>query len=105
MILIFTVNSSLGTFSKKNTTYFLVVVRLPFTMRVEVETDLMLPSPPPMLPIVSSEEKEVNSAGEERKNEVENKTTQIPHYNYSSHAQKEPKRSKLKYNKGKIMMT
>lgn len=46
-------------------TYFLVVVRLPFIMRVEVETDLKLPIPPPMLSIPSRppkvEEKEVNS--------------------------------------------
>lgn len=46
-------------------TYFLVVVRLPFMMRVEVETDLKLPIPPPILSIPSrppkEEEKEVNS--------------------------------------------
>lgn len=46
-------------------TYFLVVVRLPFMMRVEVETDLKLPIPPPMLSIPSrppmEEEKEEKS--------------------------------------------
>lgn len=52
-------------------TYFLVVVRLPFIMRVEVETDLKLPIPPPMLSIPSRppkvEEKEVNSTPVEGK--------------------------------------
>lgn len=43
-------------------TYFFVVVRLPFTMRVEVETALKLPVPPPMLSIPPmDEEKEVKS--------------------------------------------
>lgn len=54
-------------------TYFFVVVRLPFTMRVEVETALKLPVPPPMLSIPPmDEEKEVKSTekhiiGQERK--------------------------------------
>lgn len=52
-------------------TYFLVVVRLPFTMRVEVETDLKLPIPPPRLSIPSrppkEDEKEVNSTKREKK--------------------------------------
>lgn len=51
-------------------TYFLVVVRLPFMMRVEVETDLKLPIPPPILSIPSrppkEEEKEVNSTTKEK---------------------------------------
>lgn len=43
-------------------TYFFVVVRLPFTMRVEVETALKLPVPPSMLSIPPmDEEKEVKS--------------------------------------------
>lgn len=43
-------------------TYFFVVVRLPFTMRVEVETSLKLPVPPPMLSMPPmDEEKEVKS--------------------------------------------
>lgn len=42
--------------------YFLVVVCFPFTMRVEVETDLKLPIPPPMLSMPPMEdEKEVKS--------------------------------------------
>lgn len=48
--------------------YFLVVVRFPFMMRVEVETDLKLPIPPPMLSIPSRPpkvvEKEENSTVE-----------------------------------------
>lgn len=51
-------------------TYFLVVVRLPFMMRVEVETDLKLPIPPPILSIPSrppkEEEKELNSTKKEK---------------------------------------
>lgn len=50
--------------STEGFTYFFVVVRLPFTMRVEVETDLKLPLPPPILLIPSRppmEEKEVKS--------------------------------------------
>lgn len=43
-------------------TYFFVVVRLPFTMRVEVETALKLPIPPPMLSIPPMDKgKEVKS--------------------------------------------
>lgn len=56
---------------KENITYFLVVVRFPFMMRVEVETDLKLPIPPPMLSIPSrppkDEEKEVNSTVKNKK--------------------------------------
>lgn len=58
-------------FLQKLRTYFLVVVRLPFMKRVEVETDLKLPIPPPRLSIPSrppkEEEKEVNSAKREKK--------------------------------------
>ena len=52
----------------KSILYFLVVVRLPLMMRVEVDTDLKLPIPPPMLSIPSmppKEEKEVKSTGGE----------------------------------------
>lgn len=56
--------------SKEGFTYFFVVVRLPFTMRVEVETDLKLPIPPPILFIPSrppmEEEKEVKSTEKEQ---------------------------------------
>jgi len=56
------------TFFREDITYFLVVVRLPFMMRVEVETDLKLLIPPPMLSIPSrppkEEEKEANSTAE-----------------------------------------
>lgn len=45
-----------------------MVVRLPFMMRVEVETDLKWPIPPPMLSIPSrppmEEEKDVKSTEE-----------------------------------------
>lgn len=58
----------LANFPKDDITYFLVVVRLPFTMRVDVETDLKLPIPPPMLSIPSrppkEDEKEVKSTEE-----------------------------------------
>lgn len=57
-----------GNVSTDGITYFLVVVRFPFMMRVEVETDLKLPIPPPILSIPSippkEEEKEVNSTEE-----------------------------------------
>lgn len=60
---------------EKDITYFLVVVRLPFMTRVEVETDLKLPIPPPMLSIPCippREEKEVNSAEDEDEDELSN---------------------------------
>lgn len=62
-------------------TYFLVVVRLPFTMRVEVETDLKLPiPPPPRLSIPSrppkEDEKEVNSTKRE-KNDLEKMKSEL----------------------------
>ena len=46
-------------------TDFLVVVRLPLTMRVDVETDLKLAPPMPAIPSTPpmDEEKEVKSAG------------------------------------------
>ncbi len=59
-----------GDVSMDGITYFLVVVRLPLIMRVEVETDLKLLIPPPMLSIPfrppKEEEKEVNSTEEGR---------------------------------------
>lgn len=58
----------MANFPNDDITYFLVVVRLPFTMRVDVETDLKLPIPPPMLSIPSrppkEDEKEVKSTEE-----------------------------------------
>lgn len=55
---------------KESCTNLFVVVRLPFTMRVEVETDLKLPIPPPMLFIPSrppmEDEKEVKSTEKEQ---------------------------------------
>lgn len=63
-----TIFPRLGNFYKEGITYFLVVVHLPFMIRVEVETDLKLPIPPPMLSIPSrppkEEEKELNSTEE-----------------------------------------
>lgn len=65
-----TIFPKLGNISKEGITYFLVVVRFPFMMRVEVETDLKLPIPPPMLSIPSrppkEEEKEVKSTEKEQ---------------------------------------
>lgn len=68
--------------NKDHITYFLVVVRLPFMMRVEVETDLKLPIPPPMLSIPSrppKEEKEVNSTGKKKQktDDQEDNTTPV----------------------------
>lgn len=55
----------------------MVVVRFPFMMRVEVETDLKLPIPPPMLSIPSRPpkvvEKEENSTVESNNQREERK--------------------------------
>lgn len=59
----------LNGFIRGGFTYFLVVVVFPFTMRVEVETDLKLDPPmlsiPPIPP--KEEEKELNSTSEKQK--------------------------------------